>query len=459
MSDEDEDIYLGEDLDGKEFDVPPARRDRSPGSVDGKAPPPMPRPVRGPRRTPSPAPVTRNPVPAPVSAPVPQAPRAPEAGQGTVLIVGRQASGKSVFIASLFRQLDGHKANVWERHAMRLFSRDLRGSAGQVRYKGLLEHVKLLESNCWPKATAEWAEFDFEVEHPLGRSAVKYVDYPGEVFSRAFFEGIDDQYTERLRGELASASHVVLLIDVAQILVKLDRPENGNRQEERDHNTQGMRELVRVIRDMDRANGRAGSAQIPISIVLTKGDSNRVVLAAASCLADSGQSPQPREDMLAKLIPSVLESARPVVEVDIVTAVAVRSAPGPDGSLSTIPDVEPPPVNLVEAFKRVIHWQLLQDLRAAAMQPDPDPVRLGSLLSSADRCRLDPAHFSQVRLAKNRARQAGIRISSMTGARLASLARQLQDLVPDVDVDDLLASLRSEVSQRGRSGSQAESAP
>jgi hypothetical protein len=47
----------------------------------------------------------------------------------------------------------------------------------------------------------------------------------------------------------------------------------------------------------------------------------------------------------------------------------------------------------------------------------------------------------------------------MTGARLASLARQLQDLVPDVDVDDLLASLRSEVSQRGRSGSQAESAP
>ncbi len=151
------------------------------------------------------------------------------------------------------------------------------------------------------------------------------------MFSRAFFEGIDEQNTERLKSALASASHVMLLIDVAQLLVKLDRPEDGNRQEERDHNTQGMRELVRVIRDMDKAKGRTGSAQTPISIVLTKGDSNRVVLAAASCLAESGQSLRPREDMLSKLIPSVLEAAQPVVEVDIVTAVAILSAPAADG--------------------------------------------------------------------------------------------------------------------------------
>lgn len=444
MSDEDEDLYIGDDLHGKEFDV---NKGKVPTPAGGKVPP------RAIRRKPKSVSASRKPDPEPVSGTAHE----PESGQGAVLIVGRQASGKSVFITSLFRQLNGHMADVWERHAMRIFSRDRRGSIDPIRYKGLLEHVKLLETNCWLKATSGWAEFDFEVEHPLGVSAVKYLDYPGEVFSRAFFEGIDDQYTERLRSALASASHVMLLIDVAQLLVKLDRPEDGNRQAERDHNTQGMCELVRVIRDMDKEKGRTGSAQTPISIVLTKGDSNRVVLAAASCLAESGQSLRPREDMLSKLIPSVVDAAQPVVDVDIVTAVAVRSALAADGCPVMVPDMDQPPVNLVEAFKRVIHRQLLEDLRAAAMQREPDQNRLRSLLASAERCGLDPVQFPQVRVARNRARQPHASGSWMPGARLADLVRQLQTMVPDVDINQLLATSHNEALQQGRSIAETES--
>ena len=161
--------------------------------------------------------------------------------------------------------------------------------------------------------------------------------------------------------------------------------------------------------------------------------------------------------MLSKLIPSVLDAAQPVVDVDIVTAVAVRSVLAADGCPVMVPDMDQLPVNLVEAFKRVIHRQLLEDLRAVAMQREPDQNRLRSLLASAERCRLDPVQFPQVRVARNRARQPHGSGSWMPGARLADLVRQLQTMVPDVDINQLLATLPNEALQQGRSIAETES--
>ena len=45
----------------------------------------------------------------------------------------------------------------------------------------------------------------------------------------------------------------------------------------------------------------------------------------------------------------------------------------------------------------------------------------------------------------------------MPGARLADLVRQLQTMVPDVDINQLLATLPNEALQQGRSIAETES--
>ena len=384
MNDEDEEIYVDDDFDEGEAGVP--RDASSPGASasDGAGTQRLPEEVN---------------LPDDGGGPVFASSRG-GVDREMVLIVGRQASGKSVFLARLFSELNAHDPGAWKRHAMRMTA------TGAAAYEALQNHQTLLSTGKWPAATRDWTEFDFEVDHPLGRSSMKYVDYPGEVFSQAFFEGIADEHTIRLKEALASASHVMLLIDIAQLYPKCDQPTDMHRRRERAHNTQGMHALVKAIRGMGNPVRAMGLPQTPISIILTKGDANRVLLAAASCLADSWKSLEPRVDMLKEVIPAVLEEALPAVEVDVVTAVAVRRGRDPSGRQVLVADLDPAPINLVESFKRVIHRELLQRLYSEARREEPNINLLSSLLDDAGKCRLGPVDFPQVRIAMNRLSRA-----------------------------------------------------
>jgi hypothetical protein len=356
--------------------------------------------------------------------------------RNTILIAGRQASGKSVYIARLYAELDPHEPNSWRRHAMRLHAR----KAGV--YQTLQTYNRELSMGRWPRATTSWTELDLEVEHPMGSVAIKYLDYPGEVFTRAFTEQAESEDADRLRAALFAASHVILLIDIAQLYVKRDRPDDARRQNERADNTSGMVEFLRQLRDSESLLEGSASGSVPVSIILTKADSNRAHLAAAACLASSWLKLQPRVEMLASIVPAVLAAAQPAVDVDAVSAASVRQGRALDGSLALVPDLDQPPINLVEGFKRIVHRDLLRRLESAAMAASPDSEQIRVLLDKASACKLHHSRFREVRIARSRLRSATRDGVVRPGARLHALLKQLHELDPEFNQEALISRLR-----------------
>lgn len=377
--------------------------------------------------------------PPPVPGAAGQATEVAGSAPDSLLIIGRQASGKSVFLARLFAELDAHEPSSWRRHAMRLH---VRGAEG---LRLLRSHNRMLSMGKWPGTTTQWVELDLEIEHPLGRRAIKYVDYPGEVFSRAFADGVTDADTDRLLHAVVSASHVVLLLDISQLLVKRDQPDDPFRERERTHNTDGMVELVRLIRESAPSFDDVAVRGTPISIILTKGDSNQTLLAAAACLAESWPKLEPRVWTVESLLPAVLDAARPMVDVDVVTAVAVRDSRRIGGTSGFIPDLDQPSQNLVESIKRVVFRGFLSRLREEATRHSPDADSLRAFIGTASICKLDPSSFAEVRMAENRLRRITGPGSASAGLRAAGLLKQLLTLDPESRPGDWMSWMQARV--------------
>jgi hypothetical protein len=356
--------------------------------------------------------------------------------RNTILVAGRQASGKTVYLARLFAELDPHEPNSWPRHAMHLHAR--KPSVQQT----LQSYSRDLSMGRWPRTTTSWTELDLEVEHPMGSVAVKYLDYPGEVFTKAFTEQATSEDADRLRAALIAASHVILLIDIAQLYVKRDRPDDAPRQNERADNTAGMVEFLRQLKDTESHLKGSASGSVPVSIIFTKAEANRAHLAAAACLAGSWLKRRPKVEMLASVIPAVLAAAQPAVDVDAVSAVAVRRGRTLDGSLALVPDLEQPSINLVEGFKRIVHRDLLRRLESAAMAASPDLELIHALLEKASACKLHHSRFREVRIARNRLGRATRDGVVRPGARLPALLKQLCELDPEFNPEALISWLR-----------------
>jgi hypothetical protein len=358
--------------------------------------------------------------------------------RNTILVVGRQASGKSVYLARLFAELDAHEPSSWTRHAMRLHARK------PGVYQTLQSYNRELSMGRWPRTTTSWTELDLEVEHPMGSTAIKYLDYPGEVFTRAFTQQAASEDATRLRSALIATSHVILLIDVAQLHVKRDQPDDARRQSERADNTDGMVAFLRQLKDTESVLEGSASGSVPVSIILTKADSNRALLAATACLAGSWPKLQPRVEMLASVVPAVLSAARPAVDVEAVSAAAVRRGRALDGSVALVPDLDQPSINLVEGFKRIVHRDLLRWLELAAMAASPDLKLIHALLDKASACKLHHSKFREVRIARNRLGRAARDGAVRPGARLPTLLKQLRDLDPEFNPEALISRLRRE---------------
>jgi len=163
-----------------------------------------------------------------------------------IVILGRRGAGKTVFMARLYEQL-------WKRREG-LMARALDG----VAHQRFMETLSGMQGGAWPEATLAQSWSDLEVRYGNKLWTMRLLDYPGEVFRRAFVENASDEAARMLRSHVDAAAAVLLLIDPVAAL-------EGSVEAAVDAEF-GMSEALRRV----RAN--AGECDVPVALILTKCD-------------------------------------------------------------------------------------------------------------------------------------------------------------------------------------------
>lgn len=265
-----------------------------------------------------------------------------------LVILGRRRSGKTIFLARLYEAL----WNGCYVTGDRIFPRDAALPPGIEAVPlwchaetgpahGLLMRViDELRAGRWPSATLGTNFCDLLVSRDGRERKVRILDYPGEVFRRAFVEDSQDADAHQLREAIDRAAAAVMLADPGlELQSMVDAREDSY----------GLFVAARQIRRSP------GGEHVPIALVLTKCDDpvNRALL------NESGGAVA----FASKRFPQLLaELGR--ARVYACTAVRTRQ----DGLGRTVPLVHKPPTFVVQP----IH-DCLRDIEEVKQRPRPSP--------------------------------------------------------------------------------------
>jgi len=125
----------------------------------------------------------------------------------TIVVLGGPGAGKTMFLNSLYYHLWNGSDGLSIRAATGTMHQELLGSAEQIRM-GVL-----------PPATQALRHYEFELEYGFKRYSLRFLDYPGELFRKVFYEGIVDSNEARELYSLStSAEGVIALADPKSVL-------------------------------------------------------------------------------------------------------------------------------------------------------------------------------------------------------------------------------------------------
>jgi hypothetical protein len=187
-----------------------------------------------------------------------------------IVILGRRRAGKTIFLARLYEALwngctlaDGKTVPRSERREgatlSRLSCRALTGAADST----FMRIIADLKAGRWPAATVGSTYAELEVSHNGRTHVVTTLDYPGEVFRKAFMLDSDEPDAVELRASIDRAAAAILLIDPSVVTA-------GG--EEAREDTFGMTQVAMRIRRS------ASGENVPIAVVFTKCDQNQAFL-------------------------------------------------------------------------------------------------------------------------------------------------------------------------------------
>jgi hypothetical protein len=132
--------------------------------------------------------------------------------------------------------------------------RALDGSLHEV----CMDMVDQLKAGRWPAATAGSLSSGVDVSWQGQHATMVLLDYPGEVFRRAFVEGGGDEQSALLIDHVDHAAAVILLIDPGNV------------------HAGGVSEVVDddfgMVQAVDQIRRSAGGGEVPIAVALTKCD-------------------------------------------------------------------------------------------------------------------------------------------------------------------------------------------
>ena len=176
-----------------------------------------------------------------------------EPDRDRVVILGRTRAGKTTFLARLYEQ-------CWKGDGpLRMEAHD-----GRTHLALLSSIERMQEERQWPPATESNSYLDLRITWNDQTLTMVSLDYPGEVFRRAFVEQVQDDDTRELVDHVRRAAAVLLLIDPKVLAT-------GRVGEAADDDF-GMVQALRFLRSLP------GGARVPIALVLTKIDENADLL-------------------------------------------------------------------------------------------------------------------------------------------------------------------------------------
>ena len=223
-----------------------------------------------------------------------------------VVVLGRTRAGKTIYLARLYEQ-------CWKGDGpLRIEAHD-----GRTHLSLLGTVEEMLEHRRWPPATEGSSFFDLNIIYRGHSVTMVSLDYPGEVFRRAFVQQVEDEDTRELIDHVKRAAALLLLIDPKVLAT-------GRMGEAADDDF-GMVQAMRYLRSLP------GGMDVPIALVLTKIDEN------ADLLRHHGKLRGFAEKFCANLL-------RVVPGLRIFGVCAVRSRR--DALGRSVPDLDRPPRGL-----------------------------------------------------------------------------------------------------------------
>jgi S1-C subfamily serine protease len=172
-----------------------------------------------------------------------------------VLILGRRKAGKTVFLARLYEQAWRGCDGV-----------HMRAADGPL-HALCMDMVAQLKDGLWPAATVGSLAGGVEVSWRDKTATMVMLDYPGEVFRRAFVDGATDEQALDLVDHVDHAAAVIVLIDPGNVHA-------GDFDEVVDDDY-GM------VAAVDRIRRSPGGQSVPIAVALTKCDVHIGLIRAA----------------------------------------------------------------------------------------------------------------------------------------------------------------------------------
>lgn len=125
----------------------------------------------------------------------------------SIVVLGAPSAGKTVYLSALYYHL-------WQGHD----SMTMRASSGAM-HADLLKSTEAMLAGNLPPATQSLRHYEFELEY-FGRTFyLRFLDYPGELFQKVFFEmAIDSDEARELYDTCTKADGVILLIDPTAVV-------------------------------------------------------------------------------------------------------------------------------------------------------------------------------------------------------------------------------------------------
>lgn len=193
-----------------------------------------------------------------------------------IVILGRTQAGKTVYLSTLYYML-------W-RHPKEIRVRSLSGGT----HKACIEAMETLRQGRWPSSTTGSKYLELEIDYRGYNRPLVSLDYPGEVFRKAFVDNAQTPDVEELLEHVDHAVAVIALIDPA---VAASRSL-----------TKAMDDDFGMLKAIERIRAWPGGERVPIALVLTKYDQRRG-------LVDSEGGPKEfvknRFAALARLVPEL----------------------------------------------------------------------------------------------------------------------------------------------------------
>tara|TARA_R110000744_G_scaffold380561_1_gene502600 strand:- start:32763 stop:33767 length:1005 start_codon:yes stop_codon:yes gene_type:complete len=163
-----------------------------------------------------------------------------------IVILGRTQAGKTVFMASLYDA-------CWNRGG----SVQIEAIDGRT-HKAMMESIETLRAGKWPSSTTGVKYLDMMVTVDGQSRPLISVDYPGEVFRKAFIDGLETEDVQELLDHIDRAAAVIVLVDPNVVVNAVA--------------TVSMDDNYGMAKAIERIRSWPGGEDVPISIVLTKSD-------------------------------------------------------------------------------------------------------------------------------------------------------------------------------------------